>query len=482
MLQHGLVSRPAASKVHGSTCTAGLVRVLAAVAFLLVPALAGCAAPGTDPNVDPTQVASGLPTLVLRNQTAAPATTLAWQGQTLSYEPQDDTGAPRCSAENCEVTWVRVHAPALGAPQPTQLRVMATWPIDGRQGDFDLSFPSFAVRVTTPDGQVKDGYRGLYGTLLVLEDPPAGDYRIEVTVGHEHRGGTTPLGYVGRETPTPIRAAYTGAVRIDAKPVAAAGAHPVLPDIAITAMQDFRIEYGQPVQGIVPDGIAVGASPAPWTKGCGIDESLDQAATRCLRASVALGNLGLGKLLLLFEGTSEVQQNVQQCVERSDGSFELRDAGTGAWHGSHNHHHHDDVVQFTLYEHDLATATRGEIVAQGEKFGWGFYPLGFVPDAVPATEDHLWDCSADATTTWRYGLQPGWWDAYLWWRNGNFVDIAGVPDGVYEFEAAANPLDEIHEDDQAPNTASVILRLQGDSVEVLHPFTPDFGGRLDRRP
>ena len=69
----------------------------------------------------------------------------------------------------------------------------------------------------------------------------------------------------------------------------------------------------------------------------------------------------------------------------------------------------------------------------------------------------------------------------LWWRNGNFLDIAGVADGVYEFEAAANPLSEIHEDDQAPNAASVVLRLQGDNVEVLQPFTPDFGGRLGRQ-
>ncbi len=401
--------------------------------------------------------------LSLGNETATVGQMLDWQGRILVYDPVDTTLAP-CSPKNCDVIWFHVDVPEAGWKNRETLRVMITNQPDGRQGDFDMEFPRFELLVTDPNGRQSQAVWARYAKLLLFEEPIEGDYRVEIQIRHE---------YEYPEPPVITRAGYEGFLRIDpVEPAATSGI--VLPDLAITAIQDFRVEYGQPVQGFP----SLGASPAPWAPGCGVDEYIDQQATRCMRVTVSLGNLGPARLQLLFSGTSEEPQTVRQCIEHADGTMVLQEAGVGAWHTQHSHHHHDDVVRFSLFEYDFESQTRGERLSTSQKFGWGFYPIGLLPESKP---DLDWnDCRAPgaAPEDYSYGLARGWWDAYLWWRNGNYLDIADVPDGVYEFEVIANPKRLIHEEDIAPNTASVIIRITGDSVEALRPFQPDYGTRL----
>jgi hypothetical protein len=65
------------------------------------------------------------------------------------------------------------------------------------------------------------------------------------------------------------------------------------------------------------------------------------------------------------------------------------------------------------------------------------------------------------------GFDVGWADVYGWNLADQFIDITGLPDGVYELLQMANPEASVLETTAADNCASTILRIRGDVVTTI---------------
>ena len=65
------------------------------------------------------------------------------------------------------------------------------------------------------------------------------------------------------------------------------------------------------------------------------------------------------------------------------------------------------------------------------------------------------------------GVSVGWADVYPWYLADQYIEISGVPDGLYVIETRVNPNRTVHETTYDDNTARATIRLQGDTVTLL---------------
>lgn len=71
------------------------------------------------------------------------------------------------------------------------------------------------------------------------------------------------------------------------------------------------------------------------------------------------------------------------------------------------------------------------------------------------------------TTTIREGISPGFGDDYVPEKEGQAIDVTGLPPGRYVLVHSANPDRVLRERSYSNNEASVLLRLRGGRVTVL---------------
>ncbi len=132
----------------------------------------------------------------------------------------------------------------------------------------------------------------------------------------------------------------------------------------------------------------------------------------------------------------------------------------------HAHWHFDRG--FALY--DLwAVGDRGEPVvwaAGGDKVTWCLQNSYAVTPFWASTSPRAW-------YTWcqpvEQGIAPGWADVYDSWLEGQFLDVTGVPDGVYALQVRVNPDRSVLESDYTNNYAVTYVHLTGGNVTVLEP-------------
>jgi hypothetical protein len=220
---------------------------------------------------------------------------------------------------------------------------------------------------------------------------------------------------------------------------------------------------------LVPEEIGIAA--------CHADEQAEQGAQRCLRLGNAIGNIGDGPLQVVLsipDGALAVagQGNFLQRIFMADGSWHDEVVMGAEFHLMHSHFHYRGVAEFTLYEYDGQTGLRGDAVSATKKSGFCLLDIGQMrgPDVPEETDgryaeqDCLVPLSADG---WTMGVSRGWYDYYTAGLADQYVDVAGVPDGVYELVSVADAPASLAESDETDNAASVIVRLTGDDVEVL---------------
>ena len=65
------------------------------------------------------------------------------------------------------------------------------------------------------------------------------------------------------------------------------------------------------------------------------------------------------------------------------------------------------------------------------------------------------------------GISVGWADVYNWFLADQYIEVSGVPDGVYVIETVANPDRTVHETSVDDNTARTVIRLTGNRVELI---------------
>jgi hypothetical protein len=197
-----------------------------------------------------------------------------------------------------------------------------------------------------------------------------------------------------------------------------------------------------------------------------------QGNRRSIRFSNAIYNRGAGPLEvqgILNRGDEIV--SVSQVIYRSDGSTEQRKAGEFVFHAVHDHWHWEG---FSLYEiwSTRADGSLNAMVASSGKVGY------CLRDIDPLDSAHILADEIDEQAIpsrigygpcgWaRQGLSVGWVDVYRANTPGQFVNIGGLPDGVYVLKSTVDPDNILLESDPTNNSALVYFTLRGTQLTVL---------------
>lgn len=170
---------------------------------------------------------------------------------------------------------------------------------------------------------------------------------------------------------------------------------------------------------------------------------------------------------------------VSQVIRRTDDSEMFQPAGVFDYHDVHAHWHWEG---FSVYQVWSLTPTGrlDQVVASSDKVGYCLLDMAPYPgsDAPPFPDGMTPSTRAQyGGCIWTHqGISAGWIDAYRSNIGGQYVDITGLPDGVYALQSTVDPENIIREGDETNNGAVVYFRLAGEMLEVLgevyHPPLP----------
>ncbi|MGH8974122.1 MAG: lysyl oxidase family protein [Acidimicrobiia bacterium] len=216
---------------------------------------------------------------------------------------------------------------------------------------------------------------------------------------------------------------------------------------------------------------------------CYPEEVAEQGARRCLRFDQVIANVGDGPFELRYrmEGLATDQQ-LRQRIYASDGTFTDVVVDSYEFHPVHAHFHYKNFGQAFLYrprpdgtmEKIRESRKNGFCMIDVENTRFGADPNG-VPYKGEAPRTYYFPRCNTATerdehgTYMVNGISVGWADVYNWFLADQYIEISGVPDGVYVLETVANPARTVHETTFDDNTARITIRLRGDSVELVSP-------------
>lgn len=323
---------------------------------------------------------------------------------------------------------------------------------------------------------------GSNGQAAEVHPTTTGVYTLAITVTYAYDPDASYLGEVRRMTlPT-----------WDVPHCATTAPCPLLPALKALPPTDVHVDGVPPVASTplgfpFPVDASTGAS-------CYLDETADTGATRCLRFTSEVDNVGAGRLQLQIPwatSSSGAPQSgfvpntcrAQQVIAYSDGSTRLRPAGACEFHPMHAHFHYRDFVAFSLHAVNPDGTTGAEVAASLKEsfcladdgyFGFGTAgpngPRGYVgqPDCnVPSADSPP---AHDAYV--HMGLTPGWGDIYTWDTPDQFIDITTTPPGTYDIVATANPSNNLLLEGDQHSCGATRIVLAPHSVRVVAPDVP----------
>jgi hypothetical protein len=381
------------------------------------------------------------------------AATVAWEGTFHDTAAPSDPhlyGAPgSCAQLGCAEFGVDVALPPGvwdGAPGGVQIAV--NWPDE--ENDLDLY-------VYGPDGSLagrSDGAIASTGESVRLHDAADGRYRVVVVP----RVVAGPMG-------------YQAFAEVERDP-AGEPARPLLPNLVTLPVRHPHLRTGAYYADHKQEG----------TPSCYPEEVAEQGARRCLRFDQVIANVGDGPFELRYrmEGLATDQQ-LRQRIYASNGTFTELTVDTYQFHPVHAHFHYKNFGQAFLYR--AGPDGTLEKVREGRKNGFcmidventrfGADPSGVAYKGEAARTYYFPRCNTatehDEHGTYMVnGISVGWADVYNWFLADQYIEISGVPDGVYVLETVANPARTVHETSYDDNAARVTIRIRGDAVELLH--------------
>ena len=377
---------------------------------------------------------------------------VSWSGGPFSNPggaPGVSQPLPQSCASNCESRTLRIGFPASTWVRPGDGVIIAIH----HQGFDD----ALNLYVYDPAGQMVGQSNGLDsdGQAVLLKHPAAGTYRIVVNASELANANVT----------------YLGDARLHLDPCTS-GNCDLLPYLHPVAPTDFHLS-GLPVGPSTALGQPLPFALGPaTTQSCWLDEQTAQGASRCLRLTNTIDNLGAGPLILRFQLTSPLLQpgvdphneyltgcEMQQVVMRDDGSSWTRDAGPCVFHVPHGHFHYQNMATFGLHAVN-ADGSTGPTLRTAKKVGFCLTdvheqafgnPSAGSPGSAGNGGRQYWfpNCNLpsqiDANAWVRMGISAGWGDVYTWDVPQQYIEVSGVPDGLYDVVSVANPLGQILE-------------------------------------
>jgi len=187
---------------------------------------------------------------------------------------------------------------------------------------------------------------------------------------------------------------------------------------------------------------------------------------RVLRLANTVWNSGTGALELAGEvSPADRRVSVSQILTRLDGSSHVKFVGEFVWHPGHNHWHINDFALYQVWSlTPLGDLER--VVAGGAKVSYCLIDTDVVsPDLPGFVAGRTYrGCGRD-----RQGLSVGWGDTYAPYLDGQDIELADLPDGLYALVSTVNPVARLMEANYRNNTGVVYIRLVGSRVNILMP-------------
>jgi hypothetical protein len=351
-----------------------------------------------------------------------------------------------------------VPVPMASDPDPTlclvncqlwSLRVVTTSPflVALHNGNSSID-DGFNLYVYDPSGTQVAAASGIgaNGQAVAVKPVVAGAYTVAVTMTYAF---DTAASYVGEVRVMTGSSWRTPSCRTK-KPCA------LLPALKVFPPTDVHVD-GIPPAASTPLGFPFPVD-IPTGFSCYVDERAQTGATRCLRFTSEVDNVGAGLLQLQVpwltttgkSGFVPGQCVATQVIAYSDGSSRSRAAGPCEFHPQHAHFHYKDFVAFSLHS-VRADGTTGPTVAASLKESFcladdGYTGFGSPGPNSPRTYVGQPDCNVPSLPTGappdalvHMGLSPGWGDIYTWDTPSQFIDISRTPAGTYDIVARANP-------------------------------------------
>ena len=394
-----------------------------------------------------------------RAQTAAAVVVLddaagvaAWAGSFRDVAVASDPnvyGQPGvCEQLGCRESIVEVALPAdVWAGRPGGVQIAIGWAPHEEQ-DLDLY-------VYGPDGSLAGRSAGIASTGESVRIRDAANGRYRVVVVPQLVEGTV---------------AYRGYAEVEREP-AADPVRPLLPNMVTLPVRNPQLRTGAYFVDHEQGG----------TPSCYPEEMAEQGARRCLRFDQVIANVGDGPFEVRYrmDGLATDQQ-LRQRIFASDGSFTELTVDTYEFHPTHAHFHYKNFGQAFLYR--LHPDGPLEKVRESRKNGFCMIDVDNTRFGV---DDHGVPYKGEAPRTYYFprcnapterdehgtymvnGISVGWADIYNWYLADQYIEISGVPDGLYVIETVANPARTVQEATFDDNAARATIRLTGDKVTLV---------------
>jgi len=242
---------------------------------------------------------------------------------------------------------------------------------------------------------------------------------------------------------------------------------PLRPDLAIRTQSHVGFEtpsfpfFGDP-------------DPAPGET-CYDSEKAEDGARTCLRFDQSFANIGEGAAELRFAIPRDPADTSHNVIERtyfSDSAAHYQDtpAGEFEFHSAHGHFHYENFAKSALWATDakgrqagMAPVTTGRKVSfcfEDESIDDGLWGMRGVGPRTYRAPDCLVVQASDANFDYLIqGLTPGWVDLYQWYLPGQYLEVTGVPDGLYILQTQIDPDNGIIETNERNNCGTVRVRL-----------------------
>jgi len=344
---------------------------------------------------------------------------------------------------------------------PGGVEIAIRWPYDGVT-DLDLNVHNAAGKTIAHSSGLDSNAES-----LLLPHPADGSYEVRVIPTNTVNPDTFGAGVT-----------YEGLAQIEPAPVTTP-VHNLLPNLVVSPPDGFHVASAL---NLIP-------FPENPVLPCYAEETIQNKShpLKCLRFNQTIANVGEGRLELRFDmrgifTPDRSDDRMIQRVYRSDGSWFERFANRYKFHAVHAHIHYQGFGRSYLYPFSWSAGRLGPAVRIGNKVGfcvtdvrlldsyWGAtgngtrgsqtFPGCNIPKEIHGVNGPIWMVQ---------GIDVGWADVYGWNLADQYIDITGVPDGLYQLEQWANPDHSVVESDYADNTASTAICIKGNTVTAATP-------------
>jgi hypothetical protein len=229
---------------------------------------------------------------------------------------------------------------------------------------------------------------------------------------------------------------------------------------------------------VPPDGVTVALPDLVTLPPFGL--RLVQNSTRSwriVRFSNSIANIGSGPLEIVGRRQSgALGYEVRQRIFSSIGEIALEPLISAIeYHPSHGHWHLEAFARYELWS-TTGDRTLFDVVRTSGKVSYCLLDSERQPTAPDARRGYAY-CGPS-----RQGISAGWIDTYRSQVPGQWVDLAGLPPGIYALRSIVNPHHELREASYDNNEAIVYFQLDDNELKQIDASPAPWDRPVDAGP